>query len=238
MRSYRTLGPVRAVTFDLDDTLYDNTPVIAAAESWYEAALACHPMLRSSELRLCPGRVRRMVLREFPELEHDVTLLRAEILTRIFLDAGMAPADARREGELMTRRFIQVRSAFRIPPETFAILRNLGRRYPLVALSNGNMDPVRTGISSFFRSCIMAGGGRRAKPAPDLFAQAAALAGVEPGQILHVGDDPETDILGARNAGMQTCMICPRGLFCRPERVRLLPDLVIRSLKELELVLL
>ena len=32
MRFYRPLGPVKAMTFDLDDTLYDNGPVIRAAE--------------------------------------------------------------------------------------------------------------------------------------------------------------------------------------------------------------
>lgn len=32
MRFYRPLSPVRAMTFDLDDTLYDNRPVMDKTE--------------------------------------------------------------------------------------------------------------------------------------------------------------------------------------------------------------
>lgn len=48
MRFYRPLGRIAALTFDLDDTLYDNRPVILRTE---QEALAFmqnyHPSLRS-----------------------------------------------------------------------------------------------------------------------------------------------------------------------------------------------
>ena len=48
MRFYRSPGPISAITFDLDDTLYDNRPVIQRTE---QEALAFmqnyHPALRT-----------------------------------------------------------------------------------------------------------------------------------------------------------------------------------------------
>ena len=43
-----------------------------------------------------------------------------------------------------------------------------------------------------------------AKPDARIFHAAAAAAGVSAHQVLHVGDDPELDVMGGLNAGMQT----------------------------------
>ena len=37
MEFFRRLGAIRAISFDLDDTLYDNRPVIEHAERWMVA---------------------------------------------------------------------------------------------------------------------------------------------------------------------------------------------------------
>jgi putative hydrolase of the HAD superfamily len=49
------------------------------------------------------------------------------------------------------------------------------------------------------------------KPDPGIFLAAAALLGVEPGQVLHVGDDPALDMVGARDAGLRTAWINRQG---------------------------
>ena len=60
MRFYRPLGRISALTFDLDDTLYDNRPVILRTE---QEALTFvqnyHPALRSfqnEDLQRCARR--------------------------------------------------------------------------------------------------------------------------------------------------------------------------------------
>jgi putative hydrolase of the HAD superfamily len=40
-----------------------------------------------------------------------------------------------------------------------------------------------------------------------MFAALRAMAGVPAEEILHVGDDPITDVVGARQAGMQTAWL-------------------------------
>ena len=48
MRFYRPLGHISAITFDLDDTLYDNRPVILRTEPGALAFLQnYHPALRT-----------------------------------------------------------------------------------------------------------------------------------------------------------------------------------------------
>jgi len=53
---------------------------------------------------------------------------------------------------------------------------------------------------------------RRAQPNPmrEIFARLAALAGVEAHQVLHVGDDPEADVVGAIASGNASGVAQPR----------------------------
>ena len=45
------------------------------------------------------------------------------------------------------------------------------------------------------------------KPDVRIFHAAAQAAGVAPDEVLHVGDDPELDVLGGLDAGMQTVWV-------------------------------
>ena len=73
MRFYRPLGRISALTFDLDDTLYDNRPVILRTER--EALTFVqnyHPALRSFQNEDLQ-RLRQAVREAEPEIYHDVT---------------------------------------------------------------------------------------------------------------------------------------------------------------------
>jgi HAD superfamily hydrolase (TIGR01549 family) len=45
------------------------------------------------------------------------------------------------------------------------------------------------------------------KPAPEFFARVAAVAGLEPAEILYVGDRLDNDVLPAAKAGMRTALL-------------------------------
>jgi HAD superfamily hydrolase (TIGR01450 family) len=51
---------------------------------------------------------------------------------------------------------------------------------------------------------------RIGKPAPAMFARACRLAGVAPGDAVMIGDNPETDGIGARNFGIRPILIGPQ----------------------------
>lgn len=63
-----------------------------------------------------------------------------------------------------------------------------------------------------------------AKPAPEIFAAAAAALGVMPAEILHVGDNWEADVLGARAAGFRAVQIA-RGQEGSVDQISSLTDL-------------
>jgi putative hydrolase of the HAD superfamily len=226
---------VLALTFDLDDTLYDNRPVIESADRWYSSMLEFHPWLRKIRASEMIPLLKDEIRREDPLLESDVTLFRTEVLRRLFVSCGTDPAAAVTEAALLVRRFIQVRSSFMVPKSSFRILHLLGRKYPMIALTNGNVDAERIGLASCFSCCIRADRRLPAKPDPALFLEASRLLGVPPGNILHVGDDPVTDIYGACRAGFMTCMIRTEAFH---DKIKPLPDLEISGPEELESILL
>ena len=82
MRFYRSPGPISAITFDLDDTLYDNRPVIQRTE---QEALAFvqnyHPALRTLQ-NTDLQRLRQAVREAEPEIYHDVTRWRHRAVER------------------------------------------------------------------------------------------------------------------------------------------------------------
>lgn len=92
---YRPLGRISALTFDLDDTLYDNRPVITRTE---QEALAFvqnyHPALNSLQ-NSDRQRLRQAVRDAEPEIYHDVTQWRHRAVERAMLEAGLSEAEAR-----------------------------------------------------------------------------------------------------------------------------------------------
>jgi putative hydrolase of the HAD superfamily len=77
----------------------------------------------------------------------------------------------------------------------------------VVALSNGNADVKRVGLSKYFKGAISAREFGVGKPDPRIFLAAAGVVDIQPGNVLHVGDDATLDVLGAMNAGMQAAWL-------------------------------
>ena len=63
------------------------------------------------------------------------------------------------------------------------------------------------------------------KPEPDIFAEALHQAGADPERVLHVGNDPVTDVQGAREAGIDTVFVARRGDSEDPGATYVIPDL-------------
>lgn len=233
-------GPVKAVSFDLDDTLYDNQPVIFSAEERFSRYLRERYVLGPEVLD--PMYWRRWsswCISNRPELDNDVTLLREDMLMRSLASLGhpISPEEARE----LTAYFIKIRSEIEVPESSLRLLSDLGRRYPLACISNGNSDTRQDGLAPYFDYDLRPSAhGPACKPNPDLFLKFADLAGVRPSEVLHVGDDPFTDILGAAGAGCQSAWLeCGiAGKTAGPESLRILPTVQISSLEELRAMLL
>ena len=152
------------------------------------------------------------------------------------MSAGLESEDAEINAELMLQKFIEIRSELMVPDESIKLLKHLKKKYPLVAITNGNVDIEKIGISHLFDVYLRATENLRAKPAPDLFMEAATRLNIDVTNILHVGDDPVTDILGAKMANSMSCLVNISTHDPWPF-VKVLPDIEVKSLDELECLL-
>jgi len=188
------------LSFDLDDTLWPVAPVIAGAEN------ALLSWLRESYPRTVHGHdieslreLRAQVAQRFPEHGHDLTFLRHRALKDLFAAAGHAESLADEALEV----FFEARNRVEFYDDVRPSLIRLHSRYRLFALSNGNADLERCGIANFFAGHVTARAAGAAKPDRRIFAHLVQLAGVAPKQVLHIGDDPVADAVGAMQAGLQ-----------------------------------
>jgi len=197
-------APIRAITLDLDDTLWPVDAVIARAErilqEWMEHnAPGTARALPPAEFLL----YRRALAMELPRLAHDYTTLRREALKRAFGVYGDDPALA----DAAMQVFLTARNQVELYPDALDALPRLAARYPVVALTNGNADVERIGIHGYFAGVVSPRVAGMAKPDARIFHLACTLAGHAPQQVLHVGDDTELDIRGAHGAGVRTAWI-------------------------------
>ncbi|MBP4041672.1 HAD-IA family hydrolase [Aeromonas sp. SrichE-2G] len=236
MQFYRRWQPVAAITFDLDDTLYDNGPAIARAEQWMLSHLRSEYLATAMLDKPRWLALKRQLLLSRPELRDDVSLARLHGIREALVQGGMAPSQAALEAETVFAGFLAERSKIEVSDETHALLAQLAGRYPLAVITNGNLDLVQAGLADYFTLVCKAGAGARMKPAPDMFMQVQAALGLAPGRILHVGDHPETDVLGARLHGFRAAWLNERGQSW--QSLSLLPDVELGALHELAGLLL
>lgn len=195
------LPRIRAITLDLDDTLWPVWPTIARAEAQLQAWLAEHAPATHA-LAAQPGLVRSIraqVQAEHVALAHDMSALRHEAIRRTLLHAGDNPALADGAFEV----FYAERQRVDLFDDALPALEYLSSRFPLVALSNGNADVERVGLGRYFHASVSARDAGVAKPDVRIFQRGAEAAGVGSAQVLHVGDDALLDAQGALDAGMQ-----------------------------------
>ncbi|WP_310616776.1 5-amino-6-(5-phospho-D-ribitylamino)uracil phosphatase YigB [Pantoea sp.] len=234
MKFYRPLRQIKAITFDLDDTLYDNHPVIRKTTAESHAALqAYHPALGDFTPADYQALRDELLVRE-PEIYHDVSEWRRRSVELALINVGLSAAEATKGASEVMSVFHRWRSEVEMPEETHATLTALGNKVPLVAITNGNANPEKLGLSCYFEFALRAGPHGRAKPWQDMYHLASERLGIAPEHILHVGDDLTTDVAGSLRAGMQACWINLRdGNLMQIDDARLLPHVEISQLASL-----
>ena len=200
---------VKAITLDLDDTLWPVWPTIERAEKalgkWLDAhapmtaALFANPVARDD--------IRAHVLRARPELKHDFSAIRREAIRLALYRSKEDPLMADDAFEV----FFAERNRVTLFDDALPALSFLSSKFPVVALSNGNADVHRVGIGQYFVASISAQAFGQAKPDSCIFHAAAGAAGVPAENVLHIGDDAALDVLGALNAGMQAAWLTRSG---------------------------
>ncbi|MEH6454437.1 MAG: HAD family hydrolase, partial [Psychromonas sp.] len=185
MKYYRPIKPFKAISFDLDDTLYDNHPVIKKANaSILEFINQTYPeleQLTEKEWLL----YKDIEVAEFPEVAHDVSLWRIQTLTRIMTIYGIPKYKAIEYSKQAFKQFLKLRSDFIVPQASLNLLDKLAESFPVIALTNGNVDEFQIQLDDKFEFILKAGDGLKSKPSADLFIEAATRLNIEVSDILH-----------------------------------------------------
>lgn len=199
------LTRVRAISIDLDDTLWPIWPCIERAEKVLHEWLVANAPLTAAlfaDAEALRG-IRRHMTEQRPDLKHDLSALRRESIRLALERAGEDTLLAEHAFDV----FFAERQNVTLFEDALPALEFLSARFPVVSLSNGNADLVRIGIGHHFRGAISARVFGVPKPDPRIFLAAAEAVGVRPEEVLHVGDDVLLDVLGAKAAGMQAAWI-------------------------------
>lgn len=215
------LRDVRAVLFDLDGTLYRQSPV----QKRMAMELLMLPVLTFS-----PTKTRRVwkVIKGYREL-HEMIRDRGhseESLHELQLDetarrTGIDPQDVREiVQEWMLRRPLPfVTSAMRpgltsflAQLEAWGLERGVLSDYPV----EGKLNALGLGDAFSLQLCSSDAAINALKPHPRGMLHACERWGLQPHQVLYVGDRIEVDGAGARNAGMPGAIITTKvtGEWC------------------------
>jgi len=192
--------PPLALSFDLDDTLWPIWPTIERAERLLHGWLQTHAPATAARFDAAGLRLlRNDIARRFPEWGHDLSRMRRESLREGLATAGDDPALAEPAFDV----FFEARQQVELYADAREGLERLARRFPLVAVTNGNSDLARVGLDGFFRQSFSASTFGIGKPDARIFHAACRHLDLRPHEVLHIGDDLALDVVGALEAGME-----------------------------------
>lgn len=239
MKFFRSLSKIQALSFDLDDTLYENHPRMLEAEKSLQKYLASH-YPNTAELTIADWRsFKRSHLKSSPALMSDMGELRRLTLETGLSTSGYQGQELNNAVNACFEYFYHERSNFQVDKNICSLLAELGNVVPLVAITNGNVNLDQIGISDFFSHCFKANMQQPMKPHRKMFDLASESLNLAPKNILHVGDNLEKDIMGAIAAGMQSAWYaCDRPMQLNNERTSVIPHVQLDDLNELRALVL
>ena len=219
---------VRAITLDLDDTLWPFAPIGARIEQAIHDWMRLHSPRTAGMFPIPAMRaLRERTFADHPHLAHDLSALPRLTLAHALRESGADPSLL----EPAFEAFYAARNQVECYPDSLEALQRIAARMPVAAITNGNADLQRIGLAPHFAFQLGAREHGAAKPDPGIFLAACTRLGCTPAEVLHVGDHDEMDVAGAARAGLRACWLNRVG--GRWEREDLRPDLEFVTLTEL-----
>lgn len=208
MQFYKNFIRPKAIGFDLDDTLYDNRPVLMAAEAkLHKFLVANHPKTAALNIEDWT-QIRLQLAKKQPHLKQDVTLARNIALIQGFIACGYPQQQAEIAANQAMEVFLTARNDITISESVVSTIKALKQHFRLFVISNGNADITKMGISELFEFALHpsqnATPAIAMKPAADMFVEAENRLGLGGKDILYIGDHPVSDIVGSNNANWQS----------------------------------
>ncbi|MBM7656267.1 HAD family hydrolase [Neobacillus cucumis] len=172
-------------------------------------------------------------LEDFRKMKETVPSYRKDAWTAGLKKMGI---DNLELGQELAERFpLERRKSPFVYEETFDTLNQLKGNYQLLLLTNGSPELQNTKLEitpelvPYFDQIVISGDFGRGKPDPSIFEHALSLMGLQKDEVIMVGDNLMTDVLGANRAGIKTVWINRHD----KERNEVIPTYEIKHLEEL-----
>ena len=227
--TYNAQRVIKAITFDVDGTLWDFESVMRS--SLGQALLELERLDAGGAAMLDVDRmieIRDRVHDELRDRVTDLATIRRESFRRILRDLGK-PDDALAShlGDVYFNHRYGSLAPF---DDVVPTLEALGQRYVVGVISNGGISLGELGLEGVVKFAVLAQDCGVEKPDPRIFQIALEKARCSPHELVHVGDSLESDVAGATNAGIGSVWLNRNG---QPRDPGIKPDYEISTLRQL-----
>jgi len=219
---------IKAVLFDLDDTLYDTTLQVKLARE--NAVKAMVDAGLDADVEEAEKALEKVVVEKGPNYQRHY-------------DDMLSALGARYDPKIVAAGIVayhEAKTAYLVPyQDTVKTLLELrGRGLLLGVVTDGVQVKqweklIRLGLMDFFHTVVIASESDEQKPSPTSYMKAASNLGLKPVECMVVGDRADKDILGGRKAGMKTVQIVSRRQSKPPSNPDEEPDYIITRLNDL-----
>lgn len=198
---------IKAITFDLDDTLWPVMPTLKRAEiETYQWLCDNAPAITEQYSLMDIAEYRLKLFKDNTDFKHQISKVRIATIRQLALSSGLAEPVATELAEQSFQIHYQLRQQVNCYDGAEELLEELSKNYLLGAISNGNADVYKTSIGQYFKFAVSAEQVNASKPDRIIFDLAlshienALGESINAKQILHVGDDFHCDVIGAKQA--------------------------------------
>lgn len=232
---------IRAVFFDLDDTLCDAKTAFAQASTVsFDAIRARHPQVSETQVIDAWRTIQVPLFADLAAGRLSMAQVRLARFRRLLAALGHPDDDFADEVDLLLGYTqLDLLTLFDGVTDTLAELRERGLYVGIITNGAGDLHPdsqrskaehlgLPGRVDSFWVSDEI---GHR-KPDPRAFLPALGAAGCKPTEALYVGDSPENDVLGANRTGMVSVLFRRGDTSITGPSVDILPHYVIASVAD------
>jgi putative hydrolase of the HAD superfamily len=195
---------IKLLTFDLDDTLWPCMVTIVQTEERLHEWFAEHHPEVADQYSVKQLREKRIRLAEqHQHLAHDFTAIRKTSFAELSREMGYSPEKEQRFIQDAFDVYFTERNNVSLYDDVLPTLEHLKQDYLLGAVTNGNADIYRIGLGHLFDFSWSAAQAGQQKPHPDVFEKLLQQQGLRPDEMIHIGDDPVSDIQGAQQLNIR-----------------------------------
>jgi len=202
------MSRLQLITLDLDNTLWDVDSIIIKAEQDMLQWLGEHvPDSLAHYQGETLNQVRNQVFTEYQARSHDLSFMRTQVLFEVIRRTGMSEAEARSRAQQAFDVFFEGRNRVVFFPGALDMLEDLSARFRIYALTNGNANIEKAGLSAYLSGAYSSADVGAKKPHPDMFQAPLTALDLNPEQAVHIGDHLVDDIHGANAVGMHSIWV-------------------------------